>query len=155
MPYEQPFLDIALNALTQEQLIQHLRERLLEKDKLTQEIEQLKKQNQYFKEYNERLEKGHDKIEGQRFRNYQLQKENEELKKRVKKLEQEKDLKEFWDEWEDTYDDELDEWFENKQISSQVWDRLTSEEQLKIFNHHQRQVEFHHAVHCDGAPPDS
>jgi len=72
MPYEQPFLDIALNALTQEQLIQHLRERLLEKDKLTQEIEELKKQNEKLK---------------------MVAKANQSLAERVRQLEQEKVLK--------------------------------------------------------------
>jgi DNA repair exonuclease SbcCD ATPase subunit len=84
MPYQQPFLDIALNALTQEQLIQHLRERLLEKDKLTQEIEQLKKENAELGEENTYMKNVPCPPVDE---NEKLKKEIEELKKEKEELE--------------------------------------------------------------------
>ena len=89
MPYQQPFLDIALNALTQEQLIQHLRERLLEKDKLTQEIEELKKENAELGEENTYM------------KNVPCPPvdENEKLKKEIEKLKKENEELKMFNEW--------------------------------------------------------
>ena len=63
-------------------------------------------------------------------------------------------LDKFWEEWADSYEDDLEDWFYDELISSQYWEDLELAEKLKIEKHHERCVEFHNSVMCDGAPPD-
>ena len=65
-----------------------------------------------------------------------------------------KKLKLFWDEWEDTYEDDVEEFYNDGDISSPYWEDLTIEEQINIYKRHDRMMEVHQSVMCDGSVPD-
>ena len=59
-------------------------------------------------------------------------------------------IKEFWEEWEDMYDDDLYELYGDGIISSPDWNELTKEEQSKIYNSHNRSMRIHEDILCCG-----
>ena len=70
------------------------------------------------------------------------------------KINRDKKLKEFWDEWEDAYEDDLEEFYDEGDISSPCWEDLTIKEKINIYKRHQRMVEIHESSMCDGSAPD-
>jgi len=102
--YSQPFLDIALNAVTKEQLISHLRKLLPENDILKEENRKLKKENekltqrledkedpdswwesQYY-ECRDELHQAHIREAKLKHENVKVEKDNDKLEKEVSVL---------------------------------------------------------------------
>tara|TARA_R110000744_G_scaffold160247_2_gene276554 strand:+ start:184 stop:483 length:300 start_codon:yes stop_codon:yes gene_type:complete len=63
-------------------------------------------------------------------------------------------LKDFWDEWEDQYQDDLEEFYNDGDISSWDWDELTIKEKINMYRRHERMVVRHESILCDGSDLD-
>tara|TARA_R110000822_G_scaffold183329_1_gene322735 strand:+ start:527 stop:901 length:375 start_codon:yes stop_codon:yes gene_type:complete len=70
------------------------------------------------------------------------------------KINRDKKLREFWDEWEDAYEDDVEEFYNDGDISSPYWEDLTIKEKINIYKRHKRMMEIHESVMCDGSAPD-
>ena len=61
------------------------------------------------------------------------------------------EVEEFWKEWEDYYEDELEDWCDEEQINSPYWKYLTIENKKKIYKYHQRAIARQQSIECDGS----
>lgn len=69
-------------------------------------------------------------------------------------INRDKKLAEFWDKWSEDYEDDLEEFYDEGDISSWDWEQLTINEKINIYKRHQRLIQFNESVLCDGSAPD-
>lgn len=69
-------------------------------------------------------------------------------------INRDKKLAEFWDEWGDYYDDDLEDWCYDEVISNNYWEGLTVEDKIIIYKFHEKRQEIHDSIMCDGSAPD-
>ena len=72
----------------------------------------------------------------------------------INRQERDKELAEFWEKWGEDYEDDLEEFYDDGDISSWDWNELTIDEKINIYKRHQRLMDFNQSVLCDGSAPD-
>jgi hypothetical protein len=70
------------------------------------------------------------------------------------KINRDKKLKDFWDEWGEDYEDDLEEFHDDGDISSPHWEFLTIQEKINLYKRHQRIMARHYSIMCDGSALD-
>ena len=66
------------------------------------------------------------------------------MKNREEALKEKKELEDFWDEWCEMYEDDLEEaYMECDECSSPNWDLLTKKEKRKIYEAHNNNYQRH------------
>ena len=63
-------------------------------------------------------------------------------------------LHDFWDEWGQEYEDDVEDFFDDELISSPYWDELKIKEKINIYKRHQRMIMRQRSIECDGSALD-
>ena len=71
-----------------------------------------------------------------------------------RKNKEKQDLIDFWEEWYEYYEDDLQDLFDDGNISSWDWEDLTLQEKLNIYASHNRSMRRHYSIMCDGSALD-
>ena len=70
------------------------------------------------------------------------------------RINRDKKLQDFWDEWGEDYEDDVEEFYYDGGISSPNWDDLTIKEKVNIYKRHERIMARHYSILCDGSALD-
>jgi len=72
-------------------------------------------------------------------------------KNRERALEEKKELEDFWKEWGEDYEDDLDDLTAEKIIiSADCWEDLDKADKRKIYQLHQKRLRIHRDIMCCG-----
>ena len=63
-------------------------------------------------------------------------------------------LNKWWLEWEEVYEDDIELAYMEGKVSADSWVYLTYREKKDLYIHHNKAVEIHESIICDGSLPD-